>query len=502
MEDIFNNLLLGCQVAFQPINILWVTFGGILGSIIGLLPGVGPATGVALLLPLTYTMGPASALITMCGIYYGAMYGGAGASILINTPGDGASIATCFDGYPLAMKGRAEAALAMAGISSFIAGIISTFFLIFLAKPVSALALKFGPAEYFLLMLAALSMTAALNKGNALRGFIAVLLGLMVSTIGLDAQSGVKRFTFGLMDLQSGVEFLTVIIAIYALGEVFESVNEITQGTKTMQTKFKRIWITRDDWNRSWIPILRSTPLGFLMGAIPGCGGTMSALVAYNCEKQWSKNPEEWGQGEIAGVAVPEGVNNAASVGALIPMLTFGIPGSGTTAVMLGAFLMLGLQPGPLLFSQHPEIAWGIIASMFIGNIILAFVNIPMAGFLVRILAAPPKILYPCILVLAFIGTYAVTNSIADFYILIVFSIVGYLMKMVKIPTAPMILALIVGNSMEISFRQALVISNGNFQVFMSSPLSIMMIVTALAFMTMPLWRKIFNNRNKAMALG
>ena len=500
MGEIFNNLLLGCQVAFQPINILWVAFGGVLGSIIGLLPGVGPATGVALLLPLTYSMGPASALITMCGIYYGAMYGGAGASILINTPGDGASIATCFDGYPLAMKGRAEAALAMSGISSFIAGVISIFFVIFLAKPVSAFALKFGPGEYFLLMTAALSMTAALNKGNALRGFIAVILGLMISTVGLDAQSGVNRFTFGLMDLQSGVEFLTVIIAVYALGEVFESINEITQGTKTMQTKFKRIWITWDDWKRSWIPILRSTPIGFLLGALPGCGGTMSALIAYNIEKQWSKNPEEWGKGEIAGVAAPEAANNSASVGALIPMLTFGIPGSGTTAVMLGALLMLGLQPGPLLFTQHPEIAWGIIASMFLGNIILAFINIPMAGFLVRILAVSPKILYPCIMVLAFIGTYAVTNSVADFYILVIFGIVGYFMKLVNIPTAPMILGLIVGNSMEISFRQALVISNGDLKIFTSSSISIIMIIVILAFITMPLWQKLFGSRNKTAA--
>lgn len=500
MAEILSNLALGFQVALDPMNILWVAVGGILGSIIGLLPGVGPATGVAILLPMTYAMGPTSALITMCGIYYGAMYGGAGASILINTPGDGASIATCFDGYPLAMKGRAEAALAMAGIASFIAGVISTIFLVFLAKPVSALALQFGPAENFLLMVAALSMTTALNKGNPIRGFISIILGLVFSTVGLDAQSGVQRFTFGLLDLQSGIEFLTIIIAIYAMGEVFESVNEITQGMKKMQTKFKRIWITKEDWKRSWPTIIRSTPIGFLMATIPGCGGTMSALVAYNNEKSWSKHPETFGQGEIAGVAAPEAANNAASVGALIPMLTFGIPGTGTTAVMLGALLMLGLQPGPTLFTQHPDVAWGIIASMFIGNVILAFVNIPMAGFLVRILAVPPKILYPCVLGLAFIGCYAISNSVADFYILVIFSIVGYLMKIAKIPTAPMILGVIVGNNMEVSFRQALILSNNSLKIFVGSPVAIGLVLITILLVAYPFINDIRRARKKEAA--
>ena len=473
MDTIFNSLMEGFQVALTPGHLFWVTLGGILGTIVGMLPGLGPATGVAVLLPLTFTMGPTAALITMCGIYYGAMFGGSRSSILINTPGDGAALAATFDGYPMAQNGRAEAALAMSAIASFIGGIIATVFMTILAVPVARFALQFGPAEYCLLMLAALSATASMSKKNIVRGFISMFLGLMISTIGLDAQSGVKRFTFGILELQTGIDFLVIIIAIYALGEVFKCFREVHEGKKKMQTKFGKIWITKEDWKKSWLPILRSTPFGFLIGALPGAGGTMASLMAYNNEKQLAKNPDDFGKGDIVGLAAPEAANNAASVGALIPMMTLGIPGSGTTAVMLGALLMLGLQPGPLLFTQHPDIAWGLIASMFIGNVILAIVNIPLAGILVRVLAIPPKILYPIVLGLAFIGTFAISNSVVDFYILIIFGVVGLFMNKAGVPTAPLILGTIVGNSMEVSFRQALVISDGSYGIFVGLPIAV-----------------------------
>ena len=428
METIFTNLMHGFTVAMTPMNIFWVTFGGVLGTIIGMLPGLGPATGVAVLLPLTFTMGPTAALITMCGVYYGAMYGGSRSSILINTPGDGAAIASAFDGYPMTLNGRAEAALAISAIASFIGGTISTIAMTFVAQPVAYFALKFGPAEYFVLMVFALSATASLSEENLVKGFISMILGLMISTVGIDPQSGIQRFTFGILELQGGIDFLVVIIAMYALGEVFKSFAALKEGKKKMQTKFGRIWITKEDWKRSWRAILRSTPLGFFIGALPGAGGTMAALMAYNSEKQISKHSDEFGKGAIEGLAAPEAANNAASVGALIPMMTLGVPGSGTTAVMMGALLMLGLQPGPLLFEQHPDVAWGLIASMYIGNIILAIVNIPMAGILVRLLAIPPKILYPIILGLAFVGTYAIGNSVVDFYLLVIFGLIGYFM--------------------------------------------------------------------------
>lgn len=486
MDVILTNLLHGFTVALTPINIFWVTFGGVLGTIIGMLPGLGPATGVAVLLPLTFTMGPTAALITMCGVYYGAMFGGSRSSILINTPGDGAAIAATFDGYPMAMNGRAEAALAMSAIASFIGGMISTVIMVFVAQPVARFAVKFGPAEYFLLMVFALSATASMTKGNVVKGFISMILGLMISTVGIDSQSGVQRFTFGIMELQGGVDFLVVIIAMYALGEVFKTFKVLKEGKKKMQTKFGRIWITKEDWKRSVGAILRSTPLGFFIGALPGAGGTMAALMAYNNEKQISKHPDEFGKGAIEGLAAPEAANNAASVGALIPMLTLGVPGSGTTAVMMGALLMLGLQPGPLLFTQHPDVAWGLIASMFIGNIILAVVNIPLAGGLVRLLAIPPRILYPIVLGLAFVGCYAISSSVIDFYLLVIFGLVGFFMEKADIPTAPLILAVIVGNSMEQSFRQALTISDGSFGIFAKSTISIVLLALTIISVAYP----------------
>jgi len=484
--DILANLLHGFSIALQPYHLLLVTVGGILGTIVGMLPGLGPATGVAVLLPITFTMGPTAALITMTGIYYGAMFGGSRSSILINTPGDGAALAATFDGYPMAMKGKAESALAISAIASFIGGLIAAIFMVVLATPVSKFALIFGPAEYFLLMVAALSMTASMSKGKMLKGFMSMVFGLMIATVGIDSMSGIKRFTFGVLELQTGIDFLIVIIGIYALGEVFKSFKALLSGQKKAQTEFGRIWVTKDEWKRSKWPILRSAPLGFIIGALPGAGGTMASLMAYNNEKQMSKYPEEFGEGAIEGLAAPESANNAASVGALIPMLTLGIPGSGTTAVMMGALLMLGIQPGPLLFTQHPDIAWGLIASMFIGNLILAVVNIPLAGILVRVLAIPAKILYPIVLGLSFVGAYAISNSPVEFYLLVLFGLLGYIMKNVDIPTAPMILACIVGGTMEQSFRQAIRLSDGSLGIFVGSGLAISLIALTVGSVVFP----------------
>ena len=485
----------GLITAMSPMNIMWVTLGGVLGTVVGMLPGLGPATGVALLLPLTFTMGPVAALITMGGVYYGAMYGGSRASILINTPGDGAAVAATFDGYPMTLQGRAEPALAMSAIASFIGGILATIAMVFVALPMARFALKFGPAEYFLLFVFALSATASLAEGNRLKGFLSMALGLMIATIGIDAQSGVKRFTFGVLELESGIDFLIIIIAVFAMGEVLKSFKTIKEGTKKVQKEFGRIWISKEDWKRSVWPILRSAPLGFFIGALPGAGGTMAALMSYTNEKQLSKHPEEFGKGAIEGLAAPESANNAASVGALIPMLTLGIPGSGTTAVMMGALLMLGMRPGPLLFQQQGNVVWALIMSMFIGNVILAIVNIPLAGGLVRVLAVPPKILYPIVMSLAFVGVYAISYSVMDFYILILFGLIGYVLSKADIPMTPMILAVIVGNSMEQSFRRAIKISNGEIGIFFKSPLSLVLIVLIILSVAFPFIKKYFRNR-------
>lgn len=487
MNEVFSQLMLGFQVALTPINIFWTTLGGVLGTIIGMLPGLGPATGVAVLLPLTFKMGPVGAMITMAGVYYGAMFGGSRASILLNTPGDGAAIASCFDGYPMTQNGRAEAALAISAIASFIGGIIANILMVFVAEPVARFSLKFGPAEYTLLMVFALAATAAMSKDKMLLGFIGMVFGLMIATVGLDGLTGVSRYTFGILELMGGIDFLIIIIGIYALGEVFKSFKAVHDPAYKMQTKFGKITITKEDWKRSWPAILRSTPLGFFIGALPGAGGTMAALMAYNNEKNFSKHPEEFGKGAIEGLAAPEAANNASSVGALIPMMTLGIPGSGTTAVMLGALLMLGLQPGPLLFDKQPEVAWGMIASMFIGNFVLLFVNMPMASVLVRILSVPAKVLYPLILGLAFIGTYAITNSMVDFFILIGFGLIGIFLEKSKIPTSPLILGGIVGATMETSFRQALIISDGKYDIFVGSPVALGLIALTAVSVGVPL---------------
>ncbi len=489
----------GFTIAAQPMNILWVTIGGILGTIVGMLPGLGPATGVAVLLPLTFTMGPVAALITMGGVYYGAMYGGSRSSILINTPGDGAAIAATFDGYPMAMSGRAESALAMSAIASFIGGTISTFLIAFLAVPVSKFALKFGPSEYFLLYLFALTATATMSEGDKVKGFAAMILGLMIATIGIDMQSGVSRFTFGILELQGGIDFLIVIIAMFALGEVLKSFKNISDGKKQMQTKFGKVWISKADWKVSWKPILRATPIGFFVGVLPGAGGTIASLMAYSTEKQLSDHPEQFGHGAIEGLAAPEAANNSASVGALIPMLALGVPGSGTTAVMMGALLMLGLQPGPKLFQMQTEIVWGLIASMFIGNIILAVINIPMAGLLVRVLSVPPKILYPIVLALTFIGTYAISNSVSSFYLLLIFGLMGYFLGKAKYPTSPLVLAVIVGNSMEQSFRRAYTLSNASFDFLVSSPLCIILIILTIGAIVLPFIQDYMRNKKKAV---
>ena len=463
-------LMSGFASALTPLNIMWVLAGSALGTVLGMLPGLGPTTGIALLMPLTFTMAPDTALVTMCAIYYGAMFGGSRSSILLNVPGDGAAVASCFDGYPMCLNGEGEAALAISAIASFIGGLIATIAFVVIAVPVARFALKFGPPEYFMLMCFALAATAAISKEAMLKGLLSMALGLMIATVGIDPQSGAIRFTFGIPALQTGIDFVIVIIGVYGLGEVFHNMEHIRSdlGVK-VQSKFGRIWVSMEQFKRCWWPMIRQTPVGFFVGVLPGAGATIAALMAYNNEKQLSKNPENFGKGEIVGLAAPEASNNACSVGALIPMMTLGVPGSGTTAVMLGALMILGLQPGPLLFQQHADIAWTVIASMFIGNIICAFINIPLASLLVRVLAVPTKILYPVIVAMALIGVYTINFSTLDFVLLVIFGLIGYFMKKYKVPTSPLILAVVVGVSMEQSFRQSMMLSGGDISILFRS---------------------------------
>ncbi|WP_209125076.1 tripartite tricarboxylate transporter permease [Alkalihalobacillus sp. BA299] len=481
----FQNVIDGLMVAIQPINLLWLLVGGFLGTVVGMLPGLGPATAVAILIPITFGMDPTSALVLMAAIYYGAMYGGSRSSILLNTPGDGSAIAATFDGYPMAKKGQAGQALAMSAIASLFGGVVAIIGFVILAKPLASFALKFGPAEYFLLMVFTLSAIVSLSKGAMVKGFIAMSVGLLISTFGIDLQTGVHRFTFDIAHLSEGIDFLIIIIGLYAVAEVLH--NYLTIDKPPGEKKdVGKIWITKDQWKRSKWPIFRSAPLGFLIGVLPGAGGSIASMLSYTTEKQLSKKPDEFGKGAVEGVAAPESANNAAAVGSFIPLLTMGIPGSGTTAVILGAVVMLGLRPGPMLFQSNPDMVWTFINSMFIGNIFLVIINILLVGLLVRILDTPPKVLYPIILVLAFIGTYTLSYSAIDFFILLIFGFIGLAMKMLKFPIAPLILAIIVGSDMEQNFRKSLVAADSPFSFITASPITIALTILTILSLAYP----------------
>ncbi|MFS0824299.1 tripartite tricarboxylate transporter permease [Bacillus sp. 1P02SD] len=491
-----QGILEGFATVLRPENILFVVFGGFLGTIVGMLPGLGPATAIAVLIPVTFGMDPTSALILMATIYYGAMYGGSLSSILINTPGDGSAVAATFDGYQMAKAGRAGPAIAITAIGSLIGGFVAVIGFMFLAKPLSNFALQFGPAEYFLLMLFTLSAVVSLSIGNMTKGFISMGLGLVLSTVGIDLQTGVHRFTFGNVHLSDGINFLVIIIGIYAVGEILYNYLTI-DNPLGKKNKLGRVWITKDDWKRSKWPMFRSSPLGFIVGILPGAGGAIASLMAYSTEKQLSKRPEEFGKGAIEGLAAPETANNSAAVGAFVPLLTMGIPGSGTTAVMLGALVMLGVKPGPLLFESDPNMVWSLIDSLFLGNIFLFLINVLMVGVFIKILDVPAKVLYPIILVLAFIGAYTMNYTILDFYILIIFGVIGLFLKLYDFPIAPMILALIVGTDMEQNFRKSLVAGHGNLDIFVSSPISITLLILTILSLTYPLF---VNSRKKKKA--
>lgn len=493
----FSYFIEGLSALLTPGNLMFLFIGAFLGTVVGMLPGLGPATGVAVLIPVTFGMDPVSAMILLIAIYYGAMFGGSRSSILINTPGDASAIAATFDGYPMAQKGQAGQALAIATIASLIGGTIAVFGFIFLAGPLAEFAIRFGPAEYFLLMLFTLSAIVSLARGDMLKGLISMLFGLLLSTVGVDAQSGVYRFTMDMPQLAEGIEFLIVIIGIYAVGEVlynFISINKTTK--KDAQVKGK--WFTSAQWKRSRMPILRSAPLGFIIGVLPGAGGSIASMLGYTTERQLSKHPEEFGKGAVEGLAAPESANNSAAVGALIPLLSMGIPGSGTTAVLLGALVMLGIQPGPLLFESEPATIWTLINSMFLGNIFLVIINVLMVGVLVKILDTPSKVLYPLILMLGFIGAYTLSYSVIDFYILLIFGILGLLFKLLKFPVAPLILALIVGHSMEQNFRKSLILSDGSPGIFVGSPIAIVLVIMVILSLAAPFLIKYFTRHKTA----
>ncbi|MBA9028179.1 MULTISPECIES: tripartite tricarboxylate transporter permease [Bacillaceae] len=484
----------GFGVAMQWRNLLFAFFGVLIGTAVGVLPGIGPMSGVALLIPITATLtsgldaqnAAASSIILLAGVYYGAMYGGSTTSILLNTPGESSSVVTALDGYQMAKQGRAGAALSIAAIGSFVAGIVSLLGLVLLAKPLSALALSFGPPEYFSLMLLGLCAVSGLAGKSITKALIMTVLGLLLATIGIDNVSGVSRFTYGNIYLYSGLEFLTVAVGLFALGEVFRSILEKDDGDGKI-AKVGRILPTKQDMKDSTKPIIRGSLLGFFIGVLPGAGATLASFFSYIAEKKISKNPGKFGKGAIEGVAAPESANNAASGGAMIPLLTMGIPGSGTTAILMGALIMYNVQPGPLLFDDHPEVAWGLIASMFIGNVMLLILNMPLVKVFAKVIETPAKYLLPIIIAISIFGVYAVQMNTFDLLLLVGCGVFGYLFAKQDYPVAPLVLALVLGPMIENNMRRALTSSNGDFSIFVTRPISLFFLVIGVLWILIPL---------------
>src|SRR5579883_499316 len=490
MIDSWHGILHGLTIAGTPINLFYTLLGVFIGTMISHLPGIGPSAGIALLIPVTFGMNPTTALIMLAGIYYGCMYGGAVTAILINTPGDAAAVMTTIDGYPLARQGRAGAALSIAAMSSFIAGTLGVTALTFVAAPVAALALDFGPTEYFSLMIFALSTVSALTGESLAKGIFSTTLGLAISTIGLDLQSGRPRFTFGLVDLQQGVNFLAVVVGIFALAEVARMAEGTLEVTMHSVRLKGRIWFTKADWKQAFPAMLRGWTVGFFCGAAPGLGGTISAMLSYAAEKYIPKTPEKFGKGAIEGVAAPEAAVNADSCGAFVHLLALGIPASGSTAILMGAFIMYGIQPGPLLFQNQPDLVWGLIASMYVGNVMLLVLNLPLVGLFARVLYAPPGVLLVMILGIASIGVYSLETNPFMLFVAHVFGIIGYFFRLLDIPKAPLIFGIILGGKIEQSLRQAMTISSGDATVFLKSPLSAALLLAAVAMVVFSYWAK------------
>lgn len=486
--DVLSHLADGFSTATLPVNLLLAFLGALVGTLIGVLPGIGPITGVAILLPLTFALGltPASSLILLAGIYYGAMYGGSTTSILLNVPGETASVVTTLDGYQMAQQGRAGSALAVAAVGSFFAGTISVVGLMLFAPLLSQLAISFGPAEYFVLMVFALSLISALAGENVFKALIAGVFGLMLGTVGLDPSSGIERFTFGQLKLTDGIDFLVVAIGLFAVSEVIAMLED--GGAKAVKLeRARRVWLTAKEFTFSFWSIIRGSFIGFFIGTLPGAGASISSFVSYTFEKKISDRDKTFGKGDIRGVAGPESANNAASGGALIPLLTLGVPGSGTTAVLLGGLISMNVTPGPLLFEQRPEIVWALIASMYIGNVMLLVLNLPLVSIFVKLLTVPRYILVPSVVVLSYIGVYAVNNSPFDILLMTAFGVVGYVMRRLDFPLAPVILGLVLGSLMETNLRRALTLSDGDWSVFVSSPITLVLWVVALVVLIAPL---------------
>ena len=495
--ELLANLGLGLETALTLTNLSYCLLGVFLGTLIGVLPGLGPTATIAMLLPITFGLPPVSALIMLAGIYYGSQYGGSTTAILVNIPGEAASVVTALDGYQMAKQGRAGVALATSAIGSFFAGTVSTFLIVLFAPPLAEMALKFGPAEYFSLMVLGLVVAVVLARGSLLHALGMVVLGLLLGLIGTDVNSGMARYTFDLPELADGIGFVVVAMGMFGIGEIVRNLE--TERTRSVMVKeIKNLMPTREDWKRMVGPILRGTALGSAVGILPGSGSILGSFSSYALEKKISKNPAQFGKGAIEGVAGPESANNAGAQTSFIPMLTLGIPSNPVMALMIGAMIIQGIQPGPSVITEQPALFWGIIVSMWIGNLFLLILNLPMIGLWVRIILVPYHFLYPLILVICAIGVFSLSNSTFDIYMMALFGVLGYVFAKLDCEPAPMLLGFILGPLMEEYLRRALIISRGDPSVFVTRPISATMLVLAVLAMIVVITPAIRKKREEA----
>jgi putative tricarboxylic transport membrane protein len=486
--DSMTALAAGFAAALTARNLMWGLAGVTLGTLVGVLPGIGPALTVALLLPATFSLDPTPAFIMFAGIYYGAMYGGSTTAILLNTPGESASVMSSVEGFQMARSGRGGAALATAALGSFVAGTLATGALTGCAPALVDLALRLGPAEYFALAVLAFVAVATVLGASLLRGLASLFFGLLLAMVGIDPLTGEARFTFGIAGLYDGIDAVLVVIALFAVGEVLDAVARGKAHRDEVLPIAGPIWMTRDEWKRSWKPWLRGTLIGFPLGAVPAGGAEIPTLLSYSLERRLTRHPEEFGRGAIEGVAGPEAANNASAAGALVPLLTLGLPTSATAAVLLAAFQQYGLQPGPLLFQHEPQLVWTLIASLYIGNAMLLLLNLPLVGLWVRLLTIPRRLLYAGIIVLASLGAYTVNRSLLDVGLTYLIGLAGFTMRRLSMPLAPAVIALILGPLAEQQFRRAMAI--GGPTIFVARPISCGLLILALATVVIPiLWR-------------
>ncbi len=498
MEQLFANLALGFSAAATPDNLLYCFVGVVLGTLIGVLPGIGPLATIAMLLPATYKMGdPTSALIMLAGIYYGAQYGGSTTAILVNLPGESSSVVTALDGYRMARQGRAGVALATAAIGSFFAGTVCTFLIALAAPPLSEVALKFGPADYFSLMVLGLVASIVLASGSLLHALGMIVVGLLLGLIGTDVNSGLARFSFDMPELADGINFVVVAMGVFGLGEIVANLQEESE-RKIALTKISSLMPTREDWKRMVAPILRGTALGSMLGILPGGGAMLSSFAAYSLEKKASRHSAEFGKGAIEGVAAPESANNAGAQASFIPMLTLGIPSNPVMALMIGALIMHGIQPGPSVMGEQPALFWGLVVSMWIGNLFLLVLNLPLIGLWVRMISVPYHLLFPAILVFCAIGVFSLSNTTFDVHLMALFGALGYAFRKLDCEPAPMMLGFILGPMMEEYLRRALLISKGSPLVLVTRPISATLLAVSVAALVAVLLPALRRKREEA----